>query len=373
MEKALQKVAVCSGSPRDRGNEYGRSFSDLINRLVQSHYSFYSRIFHMDKTEALREARKYIPFIENYSPEIAEEILGTAEGAGLAHEELVLVIAFPEIYYPRLFQRCTAFALGGDATIGGEVYVGQNEDEGLDPWLNGDCAVLLAVKRKNGPDVLTYSYAGIPSLKGMNSAGLAMCINAVICEQAKLGVPSTVITREVLYQKSIGDAITAIARATRANSLNFVIADTNGELYDIEATPNDYDYQYSDSIIVHSNHFLSQRMRIDRDFIKEKSGDTCVRLNRMRKLLEARRGRIDDRVLMEVLRDHVNYPNSICRHPNPAEPEALRGKTLDSMIWIPRRKETWLAKDPPCESKYYKYSIDGRMIGVETPVMTVPT
>ncbi len=292
MEKGHQVVA-CSGSPIDRGNEYGKRFKDLINRLVQSHFSFYSRNFHLDKDQVLKEAKKYIPFIENYSPEISEEIKGTAEGAGISLHELVMVIAFPEMYYPRLFRKCTAFAVGGEATVGGEIYVGQNEDEALDPWLNGDCAVLVTVRRKDGPDVLTYTYAGVPSMKGMNSAGIAMCINALTCEQSKLGVPSLVVTREALYQKTIGDAIGAIVRATRADSLNYVIADLNGELYDIEATPNDYDLIYSDKMIVHANHFLSQRMRIEKDLIKEKSPDTHIRANRMRRLLEAQANSID--------------------------------------------------------------------------------
>ena len=327
----------------------------------------------MDKDQVLREAKKYIPFIENYSPEIAEEIQGTAEGAEITLQELVMVIAFPEMYYPRLFGHCTAFAVGGEATIGGEIYVGQNEDEALDPWLNGDCAVLVAIKRKNGPDVLTYTYAGVPSMKGMNSAGIAMCINALTCEQSKLGVPSLVVTRELLYQKTIGDALGAITRATRPDSLNYVIADSNGELYDIEAVPNDYDYLYSDRMVVHSNHFLSQRLKVERDLIRENHPDTCVRSNRMRRLLEAQMGKIDLKTLMNLLRDHVNFPSSICRHPNPAEPETTRSKTLDSIIWVPKSKEAWLAKDPPCQGKYYKYSIDGSLKGEEGLPIPVQT
>jgi isopenicillin-N N-acyltransferase-like protein len=372
METGYQRVVTLSGSPAERGNQYGRTLKDLINSLVQSHFSFYARNFHISKDEVLREANKYIPFIEDYSPEVAEEIEGTAAGAGIPLQELVMLVAFPEMFYPRLFQHCTAFAVGGEATFGGEIFVGQNEDEGLDPWLNGECAVLLAIKRKEGPDILTYTYAGVPSMKGMNSAGIAMCINAVTCEQAQLGVPQLVVTRELLYQKTIGDAINAIIRATRANSLNYVIADTNGELYDIEATPTDYDHQYSDKMIVHANHFVSQRMRIERDLIKGRSAGTYIRQNRMERLLHGNAGKIDAKFLMSVLRDHVNHPNSICAHPNPADPEWLRGKTLDSIIWIPARREAWLAKNPPCKSKYYKYDIDGNLIGTETSSPTVP-
>jgi len=373
MEKGHQNVVTLSGSPLDRGVQYGRTLKSLIGRLVQSHYSFYATHFHVDKTRVLREAGKYIPFIENYSPEIAEEIKGTAEGADISVRELVMVIAFPEMYYPRLFQHCTSFAVGGEAVINGEVYVGQNEDEGLDPWLNGECAALAAIRRKDGPDILTYTYAGVPSMKGMNSAGIAMCINGLTCEQSKAGVPSLVVTREVLCQKTIGDAIGSIVRARRANSLNYVIADTNGELYDIEAVPNDYDCQYSDRIVVHANHFLSERLKIKKDLIKEKTAGSCIRQNRMRRLLEAQAGKIDLNFLMVVLRDHVNYPSSICAHPNPAEPEWRRGRTLDSIIWIPRNKEAWLARGPPCQGRYCRYGIDGKVVGEEMSTVSAQT
>jgi len=359
------RVVRLSGGAHDRGITYGRSCRDLIERLVASHYSFYGRFYDTKRDELLKEARKFIPEIEGYSPEIAEEIRGTAEGAGVQYEEVVMIVSFPEMYYPKLLGACTAFAVSDSVTASGDVYVGQNEDEALDPWLEGECSVLLSIEEKGAPEILTYAYAGIPAMKGMNSEGIALCINAILCEESQVGVPSLVVTREVLRQRTVGDAIGAIIRAKRANSLNYVIGDRSGEIYDVEAIPSGIDHFYSESHLVHSNHIRSDRLGIEKDYILAGLPDTIVRYNRMDKLLRSRHGEIDDGTLMSLLRDHVNYPNSICRHAEPGVDPAHTMKTLDSILLVPTRGEAWFAKGPPCEHRFYRYGIDGEVRGTE--------
>jgi len=351
----LHKVVEISGGAHERGYQYGSKCKDVIKRLVNAHYSLFEHHFKLSKDQLLREARKYIPFIEDYSPEIADEIRGTAEGAGIQTEELVAVIAFVELYYPRLLGGCTSFAAAGNATTHGTTYVGQNNDEALDPWLNGDCCTLVNVKRNSGASFLTYTYAGIPAMMGVNSRGIALCINALICEQFKLGVPILVVVREVLQQTTIGDAIGAIIRANRAQSLNFLIADENGEIYDIEAMPKNLDHFYSNKYMAHSNHFLSKKLDFERDVIVSAIPDTIIRYNRMNRLLSEKCGAIDLKALMEFTKDHVNYPYSICRHKSPgASPEEAM-VTFDSFIFVPAKKEMWIARGNPCQNEFTRY------------------
>lgn len=359
------RVVRLSGGAHDRGFSYGQSCGDLIEKLVASHYSFYDRFYGMKRDELLREAGKFIPEIEEYSQEIGKEIRGTAEGARVRHEEVVMIVAFPEMYYPKLLGGCTAFAVSDSVTASGDVYVGQNEDEALDPWLDGECSVLLSIEEKGGPEILTYAYAGIPAMKGLNSEGIALCINAILCEENQIGVPSLVVTREILRQRTLSDAIGAIIRAKRANSLNYVIGHMSGEIYDVEAIPSGIDHFYSKSHLVHSNHIRSGRLGIERDYILEGLPDTIIRYNRMDKLLQSRYGEIDDRTLMTLLRDHVNYPKSICRHAELGVNPAHTMRTLDSILLVPTRGEAWFAKGPPCENRFYKYKIDGEVGGSE--------
>lgn len=358
-ESGLHKVVETSGGAHDRGYQYGAKCKRVIKSLVDSHFSFYRRNYGLSKDLILRDATKYTPYIEDYSPEITEEIKGIAEGAEIKHEELVMIIAFIELYYARIMG-CTSFSAAGKATADGITYVGQNNDEALDPWLNGECCVLVDVKRNSGPSFLTYTYAGIPAMMGVNSDGIALCLNALASGEHKIGVPILIVAREILQQRCIGDAVGAVIRANRADCLNFLIADENGEIYDVEATPSSFDCLYTDMYMAHSNHFLSRRLDIKRDVIMEALPDTIIRYNRMNRLLSEECGSIELKTLMDLVKDHVNHPKSICRHEIPgARPEETM-VTFDSLIFVPAKKELWIARGNPCKNEFNKYQIQSK-------------
>jgi isopenicillin-N N-acyltransferase-like protein len=74
----------------------------------------------------------------------------------------------------------------------------------------------------------------------------------------------------------------------------------------------------------------------------------------MKRILEENCGRIDMNTCIGALRDHVNYPHSICRHPMPEE--KITSMTYDSWVMIPAKKEWWIARGPPCLNEYKKYT-----------------
>lgn len=78
------------GSPHDRGYAYGEACRARIARMIEVQFleEFQGRL---TKDELLKHARKYEPFIEDCSPEIAEELRAIAEGAGRSYDEIVMV------------------------------------------------------------------------------------------------------------------------------------------------------------------------------------------------------------------------------------------------------------------------------------------
>ncbi|HXX72632.1 MAG TPA: hypothetical protein VEI80_02980, partial [Candidatus Acidoferrales bacterium] len=132
-------VLEVRGTGFERGFAYGSYHKQLIRRLIDSHYDFYARYLQTSKDEALRDASRFELPIRNYSDDIADEVKGTAEGASVHLNEVLLITAFNEVFYPRLSKACTSFAARGAATSDHLTYVGQNNDEGIDPWLNGEC------------------------------------------------------------------------------------------------------------------------------------------------------------------------------------------------------------------------------------------
>lgn len=350
------KMVEITGKPYDRGQEYGVKVRDSIGRLIDMFFSIYTETYKLSKEQVLRRGSKYIPFIEDYSPEIAEEIKGIAEGSGRELQEVTMLVSYYEIYDRLAFgSACTSFAISGKATADGNTYMGQNWDDDLNWYWNGEMPFLLKVKRDSGPNLLAYTYPGIPAGAGVNSEGIALCWNTMHCEDHKLGVPTYVILTEVLHQKRIGDALGAIIRADRAESFNFVLADGNGEIYDVEATPSDIDIFYSDKYLGHANHFLSTKLSIKKDLIVSFLPDTVVRSNRMNKLLNEKCGSFDLKKATELLKDHTNYPKSICRHPAPGE--AFQMVTFDSFVIAPAKKEMWLSHGNPCQNVFDRYTV----------------
>ena len=350
------EVLETRGSGFERGFTYGAHQKQLIRRLIDSHFGFYARYLQTSKQEALREASQYEEPIRNYSEEIAEEIKGTAEGAEVQLNEVLLIAAFNEVFYPRLTKACTSFAARGNATDDHLTYVGQNNDEGIDPWLDGDCTTLTKYSQKTAPDALIYSYAGAPAMMGVNSSGLSLCINALGFEKPRIAVPMLCVVREVLNQKDLDGALNSIERADRAFALNFMVGDTKG-IMDVEANPLNVVVRRSEGILHHANHYLYGTEGFTDPKKDEYRVNSEARCDRMAELMTRDNGRLNLKLFQAFLRDHENKPNTVCAHVNPARPKAHHSRTLDGMIYVPEKKEAWITKGNPCENEFVRYTI----------------
>lgn len=347
-------VLEVHGSPYDRGFAYGEYHRDRLRRHLQSHYSFYAKYLGTSREEAIREASKYAKPVEEYSQTVWGELKGTADGAGVSLDEIMLIAAFNEVFYPKFEKLCTSFAVRGEATADGLTYVGQNNDEGVDPWMNGECTTLTRHVQSDAPDTLIYTYVGAPAMMGINSSGLSICINALACDKPRAGVPLLAVVREALNQRDLDGALREIERAKRSCALNFMIGAREG-MIDVEAYPDRLLTFRADSMLWHTNHCLySEGMKYENE---ESYTNSTTRCSRIEELLNANRGKLDLRMLQGFMADHENGTNSICLHVNPAKPPPKQERTLDSMIFIPERKEAWVAKGNPCETEFVRYEV----------------
>jgi isopenicillin-N N-acyltransferase-like protein len=63
--------------------------------------------------------------------------------------------------------------------------------------------------------------------------------------------------------------------------------------------------------------------------------------------------------MKQFLQDHNNYPNSICKHPDPEAvlPISKMMKTLLSVINSPRERKAYITLGNPCENEYVDYQL----------------
>lgn len=348
------------GSAHERGCQYGTHYRDLLNQLIATNFDYHAKVFGRAKENVIERARVYRKFTEDFSSTIKEELRGIADGSGAKLDEIYMLAAYCELIYPTsrsadAMNHCTSFAVRNDATADGLTYVGQTDDESTHPWLNGECVTLVRYVQSEAPRALIYSYAGVPAQYGLNSAGLAVCVNALHYERAIDGVPMWCLVREVLNQKSVEDAITLIQKTKRAYSLNFVLGDTQ-QITDLETTPESVTIINSKDLLYHTNHYLRSKSPGIGSQETSSFANTKIRFQRIAELMEPMKGRFNLETLQAFLRDHENRPNSICSHSgeNLVDRDS---KTFSGMIYIPERGEAWLTRGNPCENEFIRYSV----------------
>jgi len=357
-------IVEFTGSAHERGYQYGEKFEPHISEMLDRTYTFYKEAANLSKDQILKTAGKFWPYIEEYSDEIAEELRGLCEGSKRKMEEITLLTSFNEIqfYYAtaRFFKYggpagCTSFCATGEATEGGDTLIGQNNDGSLHPNLD-EFDFLMKMRTNSGVELLTLTLMGCPAFVGLNSKGIALCINALSDGDFRVGVPFSVITRQVLGSKNIGEAINAVIRPERGAGANYLIADENGECYDIETTARGFNFFYVDKCLGHANHYIAPSAS-GKPIMNITNAGTIVRGNRMSKLLNRYSGKINVERCFGFLKDHVNYPTSICTHPNEDLPAEMAMKTMDSVVMSPTKREIHITRDNPCKTEFKKYSL----------------
>ena len=250
---------------------------------------------------------------------------------------------------------CTAFAAFGRATRGATTVLCQNWD--WRPALRESMVVLL-LSQPGKPSLTLLTEAGIIGKLGFNSAGLGVCLNAIVTDRLEpSGTPLHVVLRAILDSRTLGDAVTAVARANIACSANFLLAQHGNGAIDIEAVPGDVDILLPDAehdVLAHTNHLQSLRLTGVRDLGKLAFGDSYPRLAQMRRLLHERYGELDAAAGREILRDHGNAPDSICRHVDEiGDPVGKRLHSVLALVMDLERQTLEVTDGPPCSGEFF--------------------
>jgi len=350
------KVVEVSGDSYEMGFQYGAACPEIRKMLDITYQVFGGK----DKARML--AKKYIPMYlpdaEKYAPEIVDEMRGMAAGAKLDFQDIFFLNITYEISVPSVMG-CTSFAAGGKATGNGEIITGQNFDY-LSMW--EEIIVLLKMKPTHGPKILAVASPGGLGLFGLNSAGISLNLNLLRNKDSLTpngGVPSHIILRKVLTSENISEAVGVIASAGRRSAKNYLLASYQGDIVNLEVTLDDLDVHYPErGIITHANCFKTDRFK-SADLAPVYWPDSYIRGQRLFQLMDNHYGHLSVDVMKQLLQDHNNHPNSICRHRDPKAPLPMSRmmKTLLSLISCPKERKAYIALGNPCENEYIEYQL----------------
>ncbi len=355
-QKSGFRIIETSGSHHEMGFKLGERCKDLAESMMED---MRTRVKAAGSTweRAISKARKHLPFVEEFDPKYVEWIRGYAEGSGFRFEDLF-------VYFCQEADGglCTDIAVNNEVTSDGSVLCAHTED-----WhpIDEKHLVLVRGKPKGEPAFLATTLGGLQIDCGLNSAGISVTQNSLVQSDVRIGVPKEFVARKILASKTIGEAMCAALPEKRGSSYNNNLCDSSGEIYSLEGSATDFYALYAHGgYLVHTNHYLSQRMaKYEAAFQKanEKSpganADSIIRYNRALRLLKKELGKVAIVSLANILSDHVDHPNSICRHIDESDPPLERYKTIFSIIIDVTNLKVLICHGNPCEGEYKEYKL----------------
>jgi len=343
------QLIVAEGSPYERGVTIGRAMAGSAARSVAFNRR-YLEAHGLDRDALEAILAPYLEASRDSLPHLVEQIRGMADGAGLPFLDLFFANAFEEVYgivelttpSPIPLERCTDVVLRAP----GRTLLGHTEQ-----WYAGDegTPVVVLDVPDDGPALLAPVVAGSLPLNGINEHGAAFGAMSLSARDERVGVPRSLVARDVQDARDRDDAIARATRAGRAGGYAYLAAFPGGDAFVIETTATS---QAVLEITAHTNHALDPALA---EVAHAASPGSRSRLARAQTLAASAAPTLDG--MRAILADHGAEGQDICVHPDPAQGD--EGSTiLFAMICEPETRSLWVAPGHACTAPLEAFSID---------------
>ena len=347
-----------SGTHREMGRQIGEACRKQVEHGIENTRKLLAEGYEQLELTwegAQIQARKYIPFAQERYPKYVEELMGIAEGANVPFEEISVVNAIEAVTMDALhLTRCTSIAVNDVRTVDGHVLLGHNED-----WVpddEDDTFVIHAIPKED-PPYLAMTYGCLLPNIGFNAYGIAQLCDTVYPDDSRIGTPRTVVSRAVLASKTIAEAIRYMLAPQRAAGYNHLLVHDSGEMYNVEVSARRFALIYGeDGYIAHTNHYLSEKMQAIESGPEELVSSRVRYFRALGQLKRTPQHSIKS--LQAILRDHVNFSNSICNHSIDESDPLDREKTINSIVIDLTAREMHIAWGNPCQNAYHTFHLD---------------
>ncbi|MFJ7335903.1 C45 family autoproteolytic acyltransferase/hydrolase [Streptomyces sp. NPDC101110] len=366
MKHSLSLVEI-SGTAPQRGRQYGEAVAQQLDAALGYYAEAFGVSTGLTWQQVTARAARWLDPVRKYAPDLLEEMQGIADGAGLDLLDIMALNARGEVIYDDSFNRmprreepaegCTSFTVHGEASGDSHVWAGQNWD-----WRAGvaDTVVMLRIVQPPKPTVIMQVEAGQIGRQGANSAGIALNANGLGGRfDDAVGLPQTVIRRRVLDQSNITEALDVLFRTRAHIASNALLTCREGFAIDVETTPAGHGWLYpNDGLLVHGNHYQAGVPDALAGDYRPISSDSLVRLPRaqegLRKLREATGPDESRKLIKQAMSDHLGYPESLCTHADPRQPQVKHWKTLVSSCVDLTAGDYHVTAGTPCDRDYQR-------------------
>ena len=353
-----------SGTTYEQGLAHGETLRESIEKNIDVYLTRFDREAGICKQDLLVNAGIYMNKLRGQSPEYVSAMNGIAESSNREILEIamlnlryeLLYYALGKIYMDESVDGCTSFALLPEASQNNHVVMGQNWD-----WIPDVDCVLVTSTDSDGLRWTSFTEAGIFAGKpGMNSEGVGLAVNGMCSTSdnwARFQKPFHLRCHEILRSRTMDDALDVLTGSPRSCTANFIIGGASHGAVDIELAPDNLrSIDPDNGVLVHTNHFVNPD-KIDateppnpRRYLSE------FRQVRMETLLNEQKP-LDVKSIQEILGDHKNHPQSLCRHRDNMIPESQHIITKTSMIMDLEDQKIWISFGQPCKNDFKMYDV----------------
>jgi isopenicillin-N N-acyltransferase-like protein len=295
-------------------------------------------------------ASKYRLATQELLPWLLTELDATADEAGV-DRDILFAVSVEEIWPGRdttarvptpAFRGCTDLAATSPATLGQRTLIGHNND--LPSSTQQDVS---AIEWRVDGQPTVFSLGVGPWLSAAwNDTGLSITGNELAANDERIGVPRLLLMTAVTRARSLNEAQALAIHASRASSYNWLLADADGLVVELEGSgPAVAELRVDDrGLLHHENHYVDPSMHaFERS--AHHADRSNVRRERVSQLLSALEpGAVTPAHLRAILSDHENAPESICRH-------AASEHDMETVFWAiadPKARQVTYGLRPPC-------------------------
>src|SRR5437870_10882470 len=248
--KTKLPILSLKGSTYQKGRKHGKQARPEIENNLEAYFRRFKSETELSHDLAISRAAKFLEVINRVSPEYAETMKGVADGSAQDILDITVLNVRYELMYSQFSKiglkplpktyGCTAFATLPTTVENEHLMMAQNWD-----WIPEVRGLFLKVRNENGPDVLSFTEAGVVGGKiGLNSEGLGLLINGIVSSKddwARLKKPFHVRCWEILRSRTLARARAVISQGQRNCSANFILGQQktarSGKVVDIETAP----------------------------------------------------------------------------------------------------------------------------------------
>lgn len=275
-------IVDCVGDARQRGQAHGEALRGVILAKVERWREAIGEAYGVPASLFLPrflEATDFRVAIMAHAPDLADEVAGIAEGAGLPEETAYALQLMDEEWWWGRSNAAHCSSMAVAPADGRPTLVAQTMD--LPRWHDGAQALLKIQDGSHQSYVFTS--AGMIGLMGVSGRGLGICVNTL--NQLAVnprGLPVTFVMRGALARGSAAAAADFLGQVPHASGQNYQLGDRS-EAFTFECSAGGaVAVPFSDGCSPHTNHPLVSVDRRDATAHMEDSDESHGRLQSLR-------------------------------------------------------------------------------------------